>query len=440
MHIRAYDPILERLKGLHPKLIDLALDRIERLLAALGHPERLLPPVVHIAGTNGKGSTLAYLRAIAEAAGLTVHVYTSPHLVRFAERIRVAGELIGEDALAAILEECERANAGQPITFFEVTTAAAFLAFARRRADLCLLETGLGGRFDATNVLAEPALTLLSPISFDHEAFLGNTLAAIAGEKAGIVKKGVPCLSAAQPPEALAVIEARARERQAPLSLEGRAWRVAPRADGMRFEHGGPAIDLPAPSLPGAHQFGNAGLAVAAALTLDGMGALHRPIDARALAAGVAHADWPARLQRLARGPLAAALPRGWELWLDGGHNPAAGLALAAMAEEWARAPTALPLDLIVGMLDTKDARGFLAPFAGRVRNLRTVTIPGEPHAVPAEALAATASAAGLPARAAPGVAAALAGLMDESRARGPARVLIAGSLYLAGTVLAENG
>jgi len=431
------DAILERLKRLHPKLIDLALDRIERLLAALGHPEDALPPVVHIAGTNGKGSTLAYLRAIAEAGGLRVHVYTSPHLVRFAERIRVASTIVGEDELAAILEECERANAGAPITFFEVTTAAAFLAFARHRADLCLLETGLGGKYDATNVLPRPALTLLSPISFDHEAFLGNTLAAIAGEKAGIIKRGVVCLSAAQAQAAMAVIAARAEALAAPLSVEGRAWRTSPTATGIRFEQAGRTIELPPPSLPGAHQIGNAGLAVAAARALDGMGALPGGIDAAALGAGIARVEWPARLQLLTRGLLVASLPKEWELWLDGGHNPAAGEALARMADEWAARGGAPPLDLVMGMLDTKDARGFLAPFAGKVRTVRTVVIPGEAHAVPAEALAASAAAAGLSARPSPGVAEALA---DLARAAGPARVLVCGSLYLAGTVLAQNG
>ena len=437
IHDRAYDPILTRLQYLHPKRIDLALDRIERLLAALGHPEEKLPPVVHIAGTNGKGSTLAYLRAIAEAGGLRVHVYTSPHLVRFNERIRVAGELIGDDELARLLEECERVNAGQPITFFEITNTAAFLAFARHSADLCLLETGVGGTYDSTNVVKHPALTLITTISFDHEAWLGDTLASIAGNKAGIIKAGVPCISSAQNPEALAVIAARAHELKSPFVVEGADWTAVETAHGMRFERWKKAIDLPRPVLPGAHQIGNAGLALAAAFALNEAGVLPYPLTERAVAEGLQHAEWPARLQRLKRGPLIDALPKDWELWLDGAHNPGGAQVLARMAQDWAAATPRLPLDLVVGMLDTKDARRFFAPFAGKVRAVRTVSVPGDPHSVPAEALAATAQSAGVPAQPASSVAAALA---EFTRATGPARVLIAGTLRLAGTVLAENG
>lgn len=438
---RVYEAILARLNKLHPKLIDLALDRIERLLADLGDPHKHLPPVVHIAGTNGKGSTLAYLRAMAEAAGMRVHVYTSPHLVRFNERIRIAGELVGDNELAALLEECERVNAGQPITFFEITNAAAFLAFARHKADLCLLETGLGGEFDSTNVIERPALTLLTTITFDHQAFLGDTIAQIAHAKAGIIKPGVPAIASAQEPDATAVFDARAAQLHAPLFIEGRDWTVRATPSGMHVEFAGRAIGLPRPNLPGAHQIVNGGLAVAAALELNRAGVLPRPLDDRAIAAGLQHADWPARLQRLTRGPLVAALPPRWELWLDGGHNPAGGVALAAMADAWAVAPDALPLDMVVGMLDTKDARGFFAPFAGKVRRLRTVTIPNEVHSVTAEALAETARAAGLPAEPAPGIGAALAefaGGAPSGQERG--RVLICGSLYLAGVVLADNG
>jgi dihydrofolate synthase/folylpolyglutamate synthase len=437
VHDRAYDPILTRLQGLHPKRIDLALDRIERLLAALDHPERKIAPVVHIAGTNGKGSTLAYLRAIAEAAALRVHVYTSPHLVRFNERIRVAGSLIGDQELAAILEECERVNAGRPITFFEITNTAAFLAFARHPADLCLLETGLGGLYDSTNVVEKPALTLITTISFDHEAWLGDTLAEIAHNKAGIIKPGAPCISSAQAPEALAVIAARAHELNAPLWVEGVDWSASETATGMRFERWRKAMDLPRPVLPGAHQIGNAGLALAAVFALNERGVLPHTLTERAIANGLMHAEWPARLQRLKRGPLIDALPKEWELWLDGAHNPAAAQVLARMAENWAMATPRLPLDLVVGMLDTKDARRFFAPFAGLVRNVRTVSVPRDPHGVPAESLAATAMSAGVPAQAAASVEAALA---DLARAPGPARVLITGTLRLAGAVLAENG
>lgn len=438
---RVYEAILARLSKLHPKLIDLALDRIERLLADLGDPHKHLPPVVHIAGTNGKGSTLAYLRAMAEAAGMRVHVYTSPHLVRFNERIRIAGELVGDNELAALLEECERVNAGQPITFFEITNAAAFLAFARHKADLCLLETGLGGEFDSTNVIERPALTLLTTITFDHQAFLGDTIAQIAHAKAGIIKAGVPAIASAQEPDAAAVFDARAAQLHAPLFIEGRDWAVRATPSGMQVEFAGRTLDLPRPNLPGAHQIVNGGLAVAAALELNRAGVLPRPLDDRAIAAGLQHADWPARLQRLTRGPLVSALPLRWELWLDGGHNPAGGVALAAMADAWATEPGAPPLDMVVGMLDTKDARGFFAPFAGKLRRLRTVTIPNEVHSVTAEALAETARAAGLPAEPAPGMGAALAEFArDPMPGQQRGRVLICGSLYLAGVVLADNG
>jgi len=376
---RAPDAVLERLKGLHPKVIDLALDRVERMLAALGNPQRSLPPVVHLAGTNGKGSTTANLRAMAEAAGQKVHAYTSPHLVRFAERIRVAGQIIGDEALTGLLEECERRNDGSAITFFEVTTAAAFLAFARTPADLCLLETGLGGRVDATNVVERPALTVLTPISLDHQAFLGETIAAIAGEKAGILKPGVACVCAAQPPEALAVIEARARELGAPLYLEGRDWSVTETA----FVMGDKRLAMPRPALAGAHQIHNSGLAAACAVLLG--------LPDQAILAGITRTEWPARLQRLTQGPLVAMLPAGWELWLDGGHNPAAGEILA----DWAKTQADLPLRAVVGMLNTKDSQGFLAPLAGQVQDLRTVAIPGEPNSLSAEEVAAKPIATG---------------------------------------------
>ncbi len=441
MHIRAYDPILDRLNKLHPKLIDLALDRIERLLAKLGHPEQKLPPVVHIAGTNGKGSTLAYLRAMAEAAGMRVHVYTSPHLVRFNERIRVAGEVIGDLELAALLEECERVNEGQPITFFEITNAAAFLAFARHPADLVLLETGLGGEFDSTNVIERPALTLLTTISFDHQAYLGNTLGAIAHAKAGIMKRGVTSIASAQDPEALAVFAARGAQLDAPLLVEKRDWNVTPTADGLRVTHKDCTLDLPRPNLPGAHQAFNAGLATMAALELNRSGVLKTTFSDAVIATGLRHAEWPARMQRLTHGSLVDALPPGWELWLDGAHTPAGAQTVAAMADAWAKDANAMPLDVIVGILDTKDARGMFAPLAERVRRTRTVTIPGAPHAVSGDALATIAAANGLPARAAESVNTALGELIaahgNPSR---PARVLICGSLYLAGTVLAENG
>ncbi|HIJ39251.1 MAG TPA: bifunctional folylpolyglutamate synthase/dihydrofolate synthase [Rhodospirillaceae bacterium] len=420
------DHLLERLKRLHPKVIDLALDRVQGLLAALDHPEQSLPPVVHIAGTNGKGSVLALLRAMAESAGLAVHVYTSPHLVHFAERIRLAGEIIADSQLLALLEECEAKNQSRPITFFEITTAAAFLAFARLPADLCLLETGLGGRFDATNVVRKPALTLLSPIALDHQAYLGDSLGAIAFEKAGILKAGVPCVCSYQEPEALAVILERAAAVQAPLYLEGRDWQIAPRANGLAFAFGHRQLALPLPSLLGDHQFGNAGLAAAAACLLA--------LPAEPIGEGVASARWPARLQSLRKGPLVELLPKDWQLWLDGGHNPAAGHALARfISGSWQDQP----LDLLVGMLNSKDSLGFLAPLRPLIRRLVLVDIPGEPNSLPAGPLAAAAAQMGFDAMAAIDLA---DGVRILSRQNGPARILICGSLYLAGAVLTENG
>ncbi len=423
------DPVLDRLKTLHPKVIDLSLDRIRRLLGALGDPQRRLPPVVHVAGTNGKGSTVAFLRAMLEAAGLRVHVYTSPHLVRFHERIRVAGALIGDDALAALLEECERANAGQPITFFEVTTAAAFLAFVRTPADVVLLETGLGGRLDATNVVDRPAVTAITRISYDHRQFLGDTLTAIAGEKAGILKPGVPAVFAPQPEEeATRTLAARAAAVGAPVA----AWTVTPDGDGFRFDSATVHRRLPRPGLAGAHQITNAGVALAC---LD-----HLPwtIDDATAARGLAAVEWPARLQRLTRGPLVESLPAGWELWLDGGHNDSAGEVLAAHAAGWSADKR--PLDLIYGMLSSKEPAEFLAPLAPHVRRMRTVAIPGEDAALPPQAIATAGQAAGIADTApADSVAAALESLRLAGGGE-PARVLICGSLYLAGTVLAENG
>ena len=426
----ATDRVLTRLMQLHPKKIDLSLGRIEHLLAALGNPHENLPPAIHLAGTNGKGSTVATLCACLEAAGYRVHVYTSPHLVRFHERIRLAGQLIGEDALLALLEECERANEGLPITFFEITTAAAFLAFARVPADIVLLETGLGGRLDATNLLRRPAVTAITPISLDHQAFLGDTVAAIAGEKAGILKPGVPAVIGPQPDDAAAIIEARAAAISAPLYRWGQEWRCDPNdkgAPGMRYEGRRWTLDLPLPSLAGAHQIANAGTAIACLEELSGFA-----LPASAIAEGLRHIDWPARLQRLTRGPLVDMLPAGSELWLDGGHNPAAGEVLGEIASFWRDRP----LYLIVGMLNTKDAGGFLAPLARHVRSLDAVTIPGEENPHPAAQIAVAARGVGIAAREAVSVEAALRDIIGRAE---PGRVLICGSLHLAGTVLAEN-
>jgi dihydrofolate synthase/folylpolyglutamate synthase len=422
------DRVLERLGRLHPKLIDLSLGRVERLLAALGNPQDALPPVAHVAGTKGKGSTVAAMRACLEAAGYRVHAYISPHLVRFHERIRLAGHLIEEEALIALLEECERANQDAPITFFEITTAAAFLAFARTPADIVLLEVGLGGRLDATNVVRHPAVTAITPVSLDHQAFLGDTVAAIAGEKAGILKPGVTAIIGPQPREAAAVIEARAAAVSAPLYRAQHEWRCEIAGKGMRFEGERWRLDLPLPSLIGAHQVINAGTAVASLERLSGFN-----IRAEAIAEGLRHIDWPARLQLLRRGPLVEAVPPDWELWLDGGHNPAAGDVLGEVAAGWRDRP----LYLVVGMMNTKDTAGFIAPLAKHARALWAVTIPGEKNALPAEAIAAAAASVGLPARTADSV---LAAIRDIPVHDGNGRVLICGSLYFAGKVLAENG
>jgi dihydrofolate synthase/folylpolyglutamate synthase len=416
------EAIIERLHALHPKLIDLSLGRMQRCLDALGNPERRLPPVIHVAGTNGKGSTCAFLRAIAEAAGLRVHVYTSPHLVRFHERIRLAGELVTEAALSDALEHVERINAGQPITVFEVTTAVAFHLFATVPADLLVLEVGLGGRFDATNVVDAPVATAIASISMDHMDFLGDTLAKIAFEKAGIIKPGVPCATGAQHPDATAVFAQVAVERGATLLARGREWDVARHADGtLTWRDAQTAIDLPRPGLAGPHQADNAGIAIAA---LRGW---NPPwLTEAAIAAGIARAEWPARMQRLT-GRLAAMLPAGWELWLDGGHNAGAGVVIG---EHLAQAFADRPAHVLVGMKGGKQSAEFLQPIIPRATTLWAVQEPGQHLAMPVEAIIA---ASGGVARPGGTVAEALAKLPQDGP---PARVLICGSLYLAGEVL----
>ncbi|HEX2885411.1 folylpolyglutamate synthase/dihydrofolate synthase family protein [Vineibacter terrae] len=428
------DAILTRLMSLHPRVIDLELGRIQRLLDRLGNPERQLPPVVHIAGTNGKGSLVAYTRAMAEAAGLRVHAYISPHLVRFNERIRLAGALIDDLELEAVLEECEQVNAGEPITYFEITTAAAFLAFARHPADLLALEVGLGGRFDATNVIAAPAVTAITPIGIDHTQFFGDTLRRIAHEKSGIFKHGVPAVVGRQRDEPAALLVEDAQALSVPLFRMGREWQVTPRDDGFRYESATLALDLPRPRLVGAHQIDNAATAVAVMERLRTAGLR---IDDASIRKGLATVDWPARLQPLARGPLVDAMPPGCELWLDGGHNEDCGLVLAEQARTWAREPGALPLYLIFGMLTTKDAGGFLRPLARHATGAWAVPIEGHASYAPAEACR-QADDVGLQCLPAPSVADALEDLL--ANVHPPFRVLICGSLYLAGTVLAKNG
>jgi dihydrofolate synthase / folylpolyglutamate synthase len=418
------DAVLERMMTLHPKIIDLTMERVERLLAALGHPERDLPPVIHIAGTNGKGSTQAMIRAGLEAGGSLVHAYTSPHLARFHERIRLAGELISEEALTELLDECVQANGPDEITFFEITTCAAFLAFARERADYTLLEVGLGGRLDATNVVDSPVLTVITPVSIDHQQYLGETLPEIAGEKAGIIKRLVPVVVGPQEPEGLEVIETRAARLGAPVLAYGQQWSVSEERGRLIYQDENGLLDLPLPNLPGPFQIFNAGAAIAALRALGK--------DATACEAAVTRAFWPARMQRLRFGPLVEAAPL-VELWLDGGHNPAGGV---AVAETLARMP-ARETHLICGMLNTKDVRGYMAPLASHVTRLHAVSIPNEKNTLPAEVTQAAAAAVGMDAVTAGSVAEALAQIVADCPT---ARVLICGSLYLAGGVLRENG
>lgn len=418
------DIILDRLLTLHPKIMDLSLDRLWRLLDILENPERSLPPVVHVAGTNGKGSTISVIRAGIEAAGKTAHVYTSPHLARFHERIRLSGELISEPALMALLEECESANGDAPITFFEITTAAALLAFARNPADYCLLEVGLGGRLDATNVIDKPAITVITPVSIDHQQYLGETLSEIAGEKAGIIKRGVPCVIGDQAPEALAVIERKAAREGAPLIAAGQDFAIAMEEGRLVYRDERGLLDMDPPRLPGGHQIGNAGVAVAALRALG--------LPDEAVEKAPSSATWPARIQRLTLGALAErAESAGAELWLDGGHNAAAGEHLAAHFQTLPAAET----QLICGMLDTKDPGGFLRPFAGLAARLHAVDIPDSAAAISPEALAETAIDSGIPAAACAGVEEALSQALNG----GAKRVLICGSLYLAGAVLREG-
>lgn len=414
------EAIVERLHALHPKLIDLSLGRMHRALAALGHPERRLPPVVHVAGTNGKGSTCAFLRAIGEQAGQRVHVYTSPHLVHFHERVRLAGTLVDDATLTAAFEEAEAGNAGEPITVFEITTAAAFLLFSRVPADLLVLEVGLGGRFDATSVVEKPAATAIASVSMDHMEFLGETLGAIAYEKAGIIRPGVPCATGAQAPEALETIARVAAERGAPLLARGRDWRSEWRAAGLHYSDARGTLDLPPPGLAGPHQADNAGIAIAA------LRAWNPPwLTDLAIARGVASAEWPARLQRL-RGALAARLPGGFELWLDGGHNAGAGLALAAHCATWREKP----LHLVVGMKKGKASADFLRPLIPFATTLTAVAEPGQHLAMSVDDIVAASGGVAVPG---PDVAGALARIGREGP---PGRVLICGSLYLAGEVL----
>jgi dihydrofolate synthase / folylpolyglutamate synthase len=433
----ASDVILERLTRLHPKKIDLKLDRIDRLLDALGRPEQKLPPVIHVAGTNGKGSTCAFFRAMLEAAGLAVQVYSSPHLVRFHERIRLANGFIAEDELSALLAECEVVNAERPITFFEITTAAAFLAFSRHRADALILEVGLGGLFDATNVIAKPRLSVIAPVGLDHAEFLGTDLKSIAGEKAGIVKRGVPVVVGPQEDAAREVILARADALSAPVWCFGQDFFVTQEHGRMVYQDRHGLLDLPLPRLAGRHQLENAAMAIAGLRIVGGAWAKDAAIET-----GLNTVEWPARLQRLTRGPLVDLAPEDAEVWLDGGHNPHGALAIArTMADFEDR--SAKPLYMISGMLTTKDAVGYFSAFQGLARHVTTVDIPGEKSAYGAGALYDKVREAGLDASPAEDLEDAMMQIDARTRAFDndvPPRILICGSLYLAGQVLKENG
>lgn len=414
------DVILDRMMALHPKVIDLTLNRVWTLLDALDNPERTLPPVIHIAGTNGKGSTQAMIRAGLEAAGKSVHAYTSPHLARFHERIRLAGDLITEAHLTEVLDECYRANDGANITYFEITTCAAMLAFARTKADYTLLEVGLGGRLDATNVIDTPALTIITPVSMDHEGFLGDTLAKIAGEKAGIIKRGVPCVVGPQAEEAMDVIEAQAARLGAPLLADGQHWHVFEERGRLIYQDETGLVDLDLPNLPGQHQIQNAGAAIAALRHLN--------MPEVAFEGAVQNAYWSARMQHLKGTSLNDLAPQ-TDLWLDGGHNPAAGEALSAHLRSLPKRPT----HLICGMLNTKDVRGYMRPLAGIADHLTAISIPGEINTLSAEDTEKAAKHVGLIADQADSVETAL---RQIAAAEPQARVLICGSLYLAGHVL----
>jgi dihydrofolate synthase/folylpolyglutamate synthase len=430
-----FDAMLARLLALHPKRIDLGLDRMELILAALDHPERRLPPVIHVAGTNGKGSSIAFMRAILEAAGKHVHVYTSPNLVRINERFRIGqeggGKLVDDDELSDALAECEAKNGSAPITVFEIETAAGFLLFARHPADVVLLEVGLGGRLDATNVVERPIASVITKLSLDHRDFLGDTLVDIAAEKAGILKRDVPAVTVNQMREALAVIERQAARMHAPLSIAGEDWTATEERGRLVYQDNMGLLDLPAPKLYGRHQYENAGAAIAA-LRVSGL-----KLPAAAFEAGMTRVEWPARMQRLAHGKLADLASPDSELWLDGGHNADGGQAIAAALADLEER-VSRPLVLIVGMLSTKDSAGFLKNFAGLARKVIAVPIHQE-KTVPAPELAEIAASVGIPSLARDTLESAIkvAGKLDLDPAP---RILITGSLYLAGEVLAANG
>ena len=421
---------LDRLATLSPGADILGLERITLLLERVGNPHRRLPPVFHVAGTNGKGSTCAFLRAAIEASGRKVHVYTSPHLVRFNERIRIAGALIEDALLASLLEEVLDIAEGISPSFFEVTTAAAFLAFARTPADACIIEVGLGGRLDATNVLEKPLICGVAQLGLDHQQFLGDRIEQVAAEKAGIAKAGVPLVTQHYPASQENEIGRVVRAVGAQWLVKGGAWDASAYRGKLHYRDAAGELELPLPRLPGAHQTANASLAVAMLRHQDAI-----DIPVASLRAAMGWAEWPARLQRLTTGPLPALLPPDSELWLDGGHNPAAGRAIADFFRN--RLAPGRPFHLILGMLANKDLRGFLEPFAGSDAHVHAVPVEGHEHHGAAAVIAA-AESLGLTGTDAHGPSEALVAIAAETP-QAPL-VLIGGSLYLAGTVLAANG
>ena len=432
------DQLLDRLTRLHPRLIDLKLDRMERLLAALGAPHKKLPPVIHIAGTNGKGSTIAFMRAMLEAQGLSVHAYTSPHLVHVHERIRLGktsgGVLVSDALLCDALNRCEQANQGLPITIFEILTAAALLLFCEHPADVLLLEVGLGGRFDATNVIETPRVSVITPISIDHTDFLGSDIAGIAYEKAGIIKAAVPVVLARQQDAAIEpVLEKAALRLHAPLHRFGQDYHVQVEDGRLLYQDENGLLDLPLPRLAGAHQIINAGTAIAA-LRVAGYGMN----DPAAFEQGLRQAVWPARLQNLSGGHLAGLLPQGSELWLDGGHNLEGAQALATALQTFQQ-QRACPLFLIAGLLSSKDSQGFLNQFTDLHPEIIAVPIPDHAASRKASEVAEQARLAGFGAETAETVEQALHMIAKKALTQ-PPRVVICGSLYLVGAVLRENG
>jgi dihydrofolate synthase/folylpolyglutamate synthase len=424
---------LARLGKLHPKIIDLSLERLDGLLKTLNNPEHKLPPTIHVAGTNGKGSTIAMLRAINNAAGRSTHIYTSPHLVRFTERFVVANKEIEQNILDEILLECEIANAGKSITLFEIITAAGFLAFSRYKADLLFLEVGLGGRFDATNVVASPVLSIITPISLDHQQYLGDTLNKIAYEKSGILKPNIPAIIGPQHPDALAVIELKARETNSPLSIYRRDWNITETKNGMKFEIGSSIKYMEKPSLKGSHQVQNAGIALAAVNYLNE----NLPISNAEMQQGLKNIYWPARLQKLTTGPLIDPLPSQVELWLDGGHNQSATLAIARTLIDWKANDPLITVHLIFGSLNNRDAIDLLTPFINIIQLIRTVSIPGQLNTADPNAIANIAISLGLNAAAAPDINTAVTDIVTFTT--GKRIIIVCGSLYLAGSILTDH-